>query len=312
MDYRFPKAISAARVATFVSTAAWIQGTSASEVSLPADALNNFLKRNGVSARQQQTPPADAVPEDAEESVSEEEEGENEAEDSSVSSSSEGTTIEGEDSDDGEEGEGGSEAEAAAINDPNQANVAVDPSGQPAIGSSNGPTLSTGAKAAIGVWVAVAVLSLGGLLFFLYRRRKRSRMLEEIRSVQDIEYARSQAPPMAEQGAAPSVIEPVYLRDGGGVGGGGVGGGGNSRPQSLQSGKWVATPPWQEEQPTWRASRPWMGSTPSEAPPPGLPANPSPRAQPGGGLNVAGNRASEYDRRTEYTADTESTIFAYR
>ncbi|KAH7010643.1 uncharacterized protein B0I36DRAFT_436934 [Microdochium trichocladiopsis] len=47
MAYNFPSTISAARISTFISTAAWIQGTvaTAGDVWLPDDALNNFLQR---------------------------------------------------------------------------------------------------------------------------------------------------------------------------------------------------------------------------------------------------------------------------
>ncbi|KAI1080035.1 hypothetical protein F5B20DRAFT_542022 [Whalleya microplaca] len=289
MGYQFPKSINAARVATFVSTAAWIQGTSASEVSLPEDALDNFLRRHGVTqgSKRQPPPPPGAPSEPKEEEESEDESSSGSGDFSSVDSPGSTPSDSMDDPDDNPDLPGGSA----------QANVAADGQGRPEIISGETPPLSTGAKAAIGVWVTVAVIALGVLAFFLYRRRKRARMIEE-RSMQDEEWARSQQP-LAEKGSPPSMIEPVHLR------GGSVRGGGDSRPPS---GQWVATPPWQEETPTWRDSQPWRQSPPSVIAPPvvGLPAHPKP------GAFRVGERAPEFDRRTEYTADTESTIFAYR
>ncbi|KAI0002324.1 hypothetical protein F4779DRAFT_133998 [Xylariaceae sp. FL0662B] len=287
MGYQFPKSIKAARVATFISTAAWIQGTSASEVSLPEEALDNFLKRHGISqGSKRQAPPPEEPEEESEPSESSVE---SDPETESGEESSEGSSAESPDSAPSE-----AEDDGAPDNpDSAQANVAADPQGRPEIVSSDTPTLSTGAKAAIGVWVTVAVLAIGVLAFFLYRRRKRARMQEAGGSMPDEEIARAQEP-MAEKGAPPSVIEPVHLR-----------GGELSR---APSGQWVATPPWQEETPTWRDSQPWRQSPMSTIAPPvvGLPAHPKP------GAFRVGDRQAEFDRRTEYTAETESTIFAYR
>ncbi|KAI1338927.1 hypothetical protein F5Y15DRAFT_102084 [Xylariaceae sp. FL0016] len=301
MDYRFPKSISAARIATFVSTAAWIQGASAGDVSLPDEALDNFLKRHNVNTRQTAVAPGDAEEEEEEEasSVSAESD-DNDASSADMSSVSSGAE------------------EDAGATTTNQAGVAVDASGQPVIESANAPTLSVGAKAAIGIWVAVAVLGIGGLIFFFYRRRKRDRDIQEIMSARDLEIAASmsRSQPMSYMGAPPGmappppsvrapppemVMEPAHLRA--------------ASMSQAPSGQWVATPPWQDEQPTWRDSQPWRVSKPPVLPT-GLPTNPSPRGPVGGGPGgTFGNndkRASEYDRQTEYTAETESTIFAYR
>ncbi|KAI1632955.1 hypothetical protein F4809DRAFT_655709 [Biscogniauxia mediterranea] len=278
MDYRFPGHISAARVAAFVSTAAWIQGTSASAVSLPPDALHNFLQRHEIGRRQAPAAPA------SEQSVSEE------SDDDDPSSADASSVSEG-------EGEGG------GVQGQQLAGVA----GQPGIQSSSGPRLSPGAQAAIGIWVAVAVLAIGALVFFFFRRRRRARELQEIRSLRDMEIAAAaasyQASSMSEKGGGGppmpmpmplGTMEPVHYREGPPV------------PRSrAPSGQWMATPPWQEEPPTWRESRPWRQSRPSVAPN-GLPLNQS------GGFGGMPPGRPEFDRRTEATAETESTIFAYR
>ncbi|KAI0382201.1 hypothetical protein F5Y04DRAFT_50765 [Hypomontagnella monticulosa] len=289
MAYRFPKKISAARIATFVSTAAWIQGISASEVELPEEPLENFLRRHKiptVSARQAPVIVGEKEVED------EEEEEDGEESDSSV---------------DGEESDGISSADSPGssnseddededdiVPDPPQAGVTASASGQPAIGSNDAPALSEGAKVAIGVWSAVAVFIIAGLIFFICRRRRRAKLAQqEINDLRDEELARSQ-PAMSEAGMLePTAMEPAHLR------------GPASRPPTVRapSGQWMPTPPWQEDPPTWRDSHPWRQSQPSVvAAPNGLPSNvrPPPYAKP------------EYDRRTEVTGETESTIFAYR
>ncbi|KAI1399995.1 hypothetical protein F4819DRAFT_389471 [Hypoxylon fuscum] len=299
MAYHFPKKISAARVATFISTAAWIQGTSASEASLPEEALNNFLGRHGittVSARQAPAPEEEEV---------EEEEGEESVD--SLSSSSVDTpgappSVSTE-SDEEEE-------DNPSLPDSPQAGIAQGASGQPAIGSTDPPALSMGAKVAIGVWSAVAVFAIAGLIFFFNRRRRRARMaLQEVNDLRDEEIARSQRQ-MSEQipqrisgpimslsppPPPPPAMEPVYLR------------GGDGGSVRAPSGQWMATPPWQDDAPTWRDSHPWRTSShPSVvAVPNGLPAGPKPGF-------VRQSSRPEFDRRTEFTADTESTIFAYR
>ncbi|KAI0602070.1 hypothetical protein F4775DRAFT_538175 [Biscogniauxia sp. FL1348] len=276
MDYRFPGHISAARVAAFVSTAAWIQGTSASAVSLPPDALHNFLRRHEISGRQA-APAATtpATPAEEEESVSEE------SDDDDPSSADASSVSEGE----GGAGLTGAQGQSAGVD------------GQPGIQSSGGggTRLSPGAQAAIGIWVAVAVLAIGALVFFFFRRRRRARELQEIRSLRDMEIASYQA--LSEKGGGvggppPPGMEPVHFREG-------------PVPSRAPSGQWMATPPWQEEPPTWRESRPWRQSGPSVAP------NGLPLHQNAGFGGMPPGRP-EFDRRTEVTAETESTIFAYR
>ncbi|KAI1380442.1 hypothetical protein F4677DRAFT_260399 [Hypoxylon crocopeplum] len=290
MSYRFPKTINAARVATFVSTAAWIQGTSASSVSLPEEALNNFLRRHGVTTVSARQAPA---PEEEEE---EEEEDEEESDDSQSSVDTPGSTPS--DSMDDEE-------ETPSLPDPPQAGVTADASGQPAIGSADPPALSMGAKVAIGVWSAVAVVAIAGLIFFFARRRRRRLAQEEINSLRDEELARSQ---MSEVGMPPPpAMEAAYLR----------GGGVSIREASVRepsvrapSGQWMPTPPWQDDPPTWRDSHPWRQSQSTViAAPNGLPSGPRP---PFAVQSMQQNRKPEFDRQTEVTAETESTIFAYR
>ncbi|KAI1494895.1 hypothetical protein F5X96DRAFT_665347 [Biscogniauxia mediterranea] len=288
MDYRFPGHISAARVAAFVSTAAWIQGTSAhasaGAVSLPPDALHNFLQRHSIGRRQA---PAAAAP------ASEES-------DDDDPSSADASSI--------------SEGEFGGVQGQQQQSAGV--AGQPGIQSSSGPRLSPGAQAAIGVWVAVAVLAVGALVFFFFRRRRRARELQEIRSLRDMEFAAAASsyhassssmsekggvgggggPPMPMSMPMPlGTMEPVHYREGPPV------------PSRAPSGQWMATPPWQEEPPTWRESRPWRQSRPSVAPN-GLPLN----LNQNGGFGGMPPGRPEFDRRTEATAETESTIFAYR
>ncbi|KAI0839720.1 hypothetical protein F5Y06DRAFT_264447 [Hypoxylon sp. FL0890] len=296
MAYQFPKTISAARIATFVSTAAWIQGTSASEVSLPEEALNNFLRRHcitKVAARQATTPP--------------EEEGKDEEEESESESDSESSL-----SGDGVEEDGVSSVSspdsAASLpdnSDPNQAGIAQGASGQPAIGSADPPSLSTGARVAIGVWSVVAVLAIAGLIFFCRRRRRAKLAQEEMNALRDEELARSRQG-MTEVGTPrasvmePAAMEPAYIR---GEGGGSV---------RAPSGQWMPTPPWQDDPPTWRDSHPWRQSQPSVvAVPNGLPSGVRPPMPPLPPFAVQ-NSKPEFDRRTEVTAETESTIFAYR
>ncbi|KAI2621909.1 hypothetical protein GGS26DRAFT_254180 [Hypomontagnella submonticulosa] len=286
MAYRFPKTISAARIATFVSTAAWIQGIHASEVELPEEPLENFLRRHGiasVSARQVPVPigEKEEVEEEEEEDGPESSENGEEEDDENSSVDSPGSTPS--DSMDDED-------ETPSIPDPPQAGIAAGASGQPAIGSPDAPTLSTGARVAIGVWSAVAVCVIAGLIFFICRRRRRAKLAQqEINDLRDEELARSE-PTMSEVGMPePAVIEPVHLR-GPGSGAGTV---------RAPSGQWMPTPPWQEDPPTWRDSHPWRQSQPSVvAAPNGLPSNVRPPFP-----------KPEYDRRTE---DAESTIFAYR
>ncbi|KAI6091544.1 hypothetical protein F4821DRAFT_187563 [Hypoxylon rubiginosum] len=341
MAYHFPKKISAARIATFVSTAAWIQGTSASEVSLPEDALNNFLRRHGVvtvSPRQ-----TNGTAEDDGQGDDEEEDDEEEGEESvdSVSSSSVDTPgappSVSTDSD--------SESTPSIPPDSAQAGLAQGASGQPGIGSPDPPALSMGAKVAIGVWSAVGVIAIAGLVFFFYRRRRRARLAQEqVNALRDEELARSQEamsqrmsgpymPPLPPPPPQSAVMEPVYLRGGGD--GGSAGSPGLARNPSIYapsinrnpsvgapsiarnpsvraptvrepSGQWMPVPPWQEDAPTWRDSQPWRQSPPSVAGAPiGLPSSVRP-------IVPLQTSKPEMDRRTEYTADTESTIFAYR
>ncbi|KAI4862746.1 hypothetical protein F4820DRAFT_450661 [Hypoxylon rubiginosum] len=331
MAYHFPKKISAARAATFVSTAAWIQGISASEVSLPEEALNNFLRRHGVTTRQTPAP--------AEEDDEEEEEEEGEESVDSLSSSSADTPgappSESTDSD---------AKSAASLPDSPQAGLAQGASGQPAIGSPDPPALSMGAKVAIGVWSAVAVLLIAGLIFFLRRRRRARIAQEQMNTLRDEEIARSQQA-MSERMSVPgmpplpplpphppqSVMEPVYLRGGGDSGSSvpapsirapsmrapSIGAPSVARNPSIRaptvrapSGQWMPVPPWQEDPPTWRDSQPWRQSQPLSvaAAPVGLPSSVRPLFP----LHVPPNVKPELDRRTEYTSDTESTIFAYR
>ncbi|KAI1777493.1 hypothetical protein F4818DRAFT_349824 [Hypoxylon cercidicola] len=314
MSYHFPRKISAARIATFVSTAAWIQGTSASEVSLPEEALDNFLRRHGVTTRQT---PAPGEEEDDEEKKEDEEEGEESADSLSTSSVDTPGAPPSMSTDSDEES-------TPSLPDSPQAGVAQGASGQPAIGSADPPALSMGAKVAIGVWSAVAVLAIAGLIFF-FRRRRRARMAQEqMNALRDEELARSQqtmsqrmsGPPLPPPPLPQPVMEPVYLRGGDG---------GDDVPEPLvrapsvardpslraptvrqPSGQWMPVPPWQEDPPTWRDSHPWRQSQPSViAAPNGLPSSVRPpfpiqKTKP------------ELDGRTQYTADTESTIFAYR
>ncbi|KAI1651098.1 uncharacterized protein F4817DRAFT_325139 [Daldinia loculata] len=299
MPYKFPKAISAVRVATFVSTAAWIQGTSASEVSLPEEALNNFLRRHRVINTSRRQAPA---PEEEKEDEKEEEEEEGEESSDSESSGSSDSKEEGEKEEKEEE-----EDDAPSISDPAQAGIALGPAGRPAIGTTEPPgSLSVGARVAIGVWSAVGVLAIFGLAFFFCRRRRRARMAqEEMNALRDEELARSHQehmsqismplppPPRPPPPPAPPMMEQAHLRSGSDAG--------NVRPPS---GEWMATPPWQEDPPTWRDSHPWRQSQPSVA---GgvLAGGPRP-------LFAPPNTKPEYDRRTEVTGETESTIFAYR
>ncbi|XXG95475.1 hypothetical protein Hte_001739 [Hypoxylon texense] len=353
MAYHFPKRISAARVATFVSTAAWIQGTSASEVSLPEEALNNFLRRHGVVSPRQTTAPEE---EDDEEEEKEEEGDEEEGEESADSLSSSSVDTPGAPPSESTD----SDAESAASlpdspdsqDSPPQAGLAQGASGQPAIGSADPPPLSMGAKVAIGVWSAVAVLLIAGLIFFLRRRRRARMAQEEMNTLRDEELARSQQamsermsmpgmPPLPPPPPPPlhqSVMEPVYLRGGDGDGDGdanisapsirtpsvrapsvrapSIGAPALARNPSVRaptvrepSGLWMPVPPWQEDPPTWRDSHPWRQSQPSVAGGPvGLPSS----VRPSFPLHVPQDTKPELDRRTEYTADTESTIFAYR
>ncbi|KAI1416477.1 hypothetical protein F5Y13DRAFT_154047 [Hypoxylon sp. FL1857] len=304
MAYQFPKTISAARIATFVSTAAWIQGASASEVSLPEEALNNFLRRHGVTklaARQAPPPPEE---DDKDEDEEKEEESDSES-DSASSVSGDGVEEDGVSSVSSPDSTP-SEEDAPSIpdnSDPNQAGIAQGASGQPAIGSADPPALSTGARVAIGVWSAVAVLAIAGLVFFFCRRRRRARLAqEEMNALRDEELARSRqgmsevGPPRASV-MGPAAMEPAYIR-----GGEGVEGGGSVR---APSGQWMPTPPWQDDPPTWRDSHPWRQSRPSVvAAPNGLPSGVRPPMPP--------FAKAELDRRTEVTGETESTIFAYR
>ncbi|KAI0888369.1 uncharacterized protein GGS22DRAFT_96449 [Annulohypoxylon maeteangense] len=335
MAYQFPNTISAARIATFVSTAAWIQGTSASEASLPEEALNNFLRRHGVVGTKvsprQATASASASPTPA---PAASEDGDKDKADSASSASS----VSG----DGVEEDGASSASSAdstpskgdnaagtaaqnqnsssatagvAGSNSAQAGITAASSGQPAIGSADPPPLSTGAQVAIGVWSAVAVVGLAALIYFLGRRRRARMAREEMDALRDEELAREMAEQQRGTGTFGGVGPPIsavapsaYVRDSRAVGDGarGIGGEGGSR---APSGQWMATPPWQESAPTWRDSQPWRQSQPSvfgaqdrfpagSRPP--LPPFAPPKSKP------------EDDRRTEYTAETESTIFAYR
>ncbi|OTA89529.1 hypothetical protein M434DRAFT_398570 [Hypoxylon sp. CO27-5] len=74
----------------------------------------------------------------------------------------------------------------------------------------------------------------------------------------------------------------------------------------------MPTPPWQDDPPTWRDSHPWRQSQPSViAAPNGLPSGVRPPMPPMPPFATQ-NSKQEFDRRTEVTAETESTIFAYR
>ncbi|KAI1387544.1 uncharacterized protein F4822DRAFT_286076 [Hypoxylon trugodes] len=317
MAYQFPKTISAARVASFVSTAAWIQGAAASEASLPEEALNNFLRRHGVTKVARQAPAATTTPAPEPEDEEDDKESDSSVDSDGISSvSSPGSTAsapseeDDKEEDDKEDDDKDDDAAAAAANSsgPPQAGIAAGASGQPAIESPGPPPLSTGAKVAIGVWSAVAVVAILGLAFFFTRRRRRARLAQdEMNALRDEELARShqemsqggtmQFPPPPPPPAP--VMEPAYLR-------GSQDGNGNAR---APSGQWMATPPWQEDPPTWRDSHPWRQSQPSVAAgPSGLPSGIRPPLPP----FAMQNTKPEDDRRTEFTAETESTIFAYR
>ncbi|KAK7756332.1 hypothetical protein SLS62_001558 [Diatrype stigma] len=218
MDPRFPRGISAVRIASFVSTAAWIQGTAADEeVALPPEALNNFLRRHGVRAnkvRQAATPTTTPAAEgEGEEEGSEAEEGEKEEDDKSSVSSGDSGSQAGVSSATGSSGASSLEngdSKNLAGGEPNPGSQAAiqggDPSGLATVDP--GPNLSPGALAAIIVWSIIGFLAIAGLAFFFVRRRRRARQQ------QDDDEARS-GEPMAMQGAAPSVIEPpMHLRPG--------------------------------------------------------------------------------------------------
>ncbi|KAI0025996.1 hypothetical protein F4780DRAFT_774204 [Xylariomycetidae sp. FL0641] len=374
---RFPSTVSAARVASFVSTAAWIQGTSADDVSLPPEALNNFLKRHASDERQRRRRRSAPEAEDGEEEGEGEEKrsaagGEGDAEDDAASSS-DNSSVSGSDSE--EEGSGGSSAggsegggddDAKPTGPAQQNGVAFDASGRPVIESAAPAQLSDGAKAAIGIWTAVAVVGLAALVYFLLKRRRRRRGGAQGSTAANPARSSGSAPgdletgsaagPLAEKGAPPGMLAPAaaYLRPqstrsdvqerseagdfyeqpqppvglrGGGGSSGGSGLGiynneyyNNDDAQSVApSGQWVPGAPWQEEIPTWRASQPWRQSQPPPPPPPvppiGLPTYPKPGVVVvggGGGGRLPEDREDQLDRQTEYTAETESTIFAYR
>ncbi|OTA59624.1 hypothetical protein K449DRAFT_435875 [Hypoxylon sp. EC38] len=313
MAYQFPKTISAARIATFVSTAAWIQGTSASEVSLPEEALNNFLRRHRVtkfSARQAPPPPE----EEDEDEEKEEEDEESVSSESSISGDGvEEDGVSSVSSPDSTPSEDDAQSIPPENSGTNQAGIAQGASGQPAIGSPDPPALSPGAKVAIGVWSAVAVIAIVVLIFFFCRKRRRARLAqEEMNALRDEELARSRQG-MSEAGMGmamgvpresvmgPAPMEPAYVR--------GAEGGGSVR---APSGQWMPTPPWQDDPPTWRDSHPWRQSQPSViAAPNGLPSGVRPPMPPMPPFAMR-NSKQEFDRRTEVTAETESTIFAYR
>ncbi|KAK6956926.1 hypothetical protein Daesc_002208 [Daldinia eschscholtzii] len=323
MGYKFPKTISAARIATFVSTAAWIQGTSASEVSLPEEALDNFLRRHGVvkPSRRQAPPPAPAPEEEGEEKEEEDEEEDEEEEeedgDSSVDSpssadspASSGSSSSG----DEEEDEKEDDDDTPSIPDPPQAGVALGAADQPAIGTAEPPgSLSTGARVAIGVWSAVGVLAILGLIFFFCRRRRRARMAQmEINALRDEELARSRQehmsqismplPPPPPPPPVPPVMEQVYLRDNNDDHNAG-----NNNDDNVvrpPSGQWMATPPWQEDPPTWRDSHPWRQSQPSVA-------GGAPNGYAGGPRPLFAPPVPElqYDRRNDYTGEAGNPNF---
>lgn len=233
MDPRFPRGISAVRIASFVSTAAWIQGAAADEeVALPPEALNNFLRRHGVrranKARQAAavpsatpTPTPAPAPADGEEEEDEAEEGgedeeEGEGDEASSVSSGDSKSQAGVSSATGSSGassledDGSKSLPPGGPGGPSPGSQAAiqggDPSGLATIDP--GPSLSPGALAAIIVWSIIGFLAILGLAFFFVRRRRRARQQ------QDDDEARS-GQPMAMQGAAPSVIEPpMHLRSG--------------------------------------------------------------------------------------------------
>ncbi|KAI0898746.1 hypothetical protein F4806DRAFT_312971 [Annulohypoxylon nitens] len=341
MAYQFPNTISAARIATFVSTAAWIQGTSASEASLPEDALDNFLRRHGVvptkvTPRQAATSAPAETEEDEEDSVSSASSvsGDGIEEDgvSSVSSTDSTPSQEAGDQSQSQSSTAANPAVSGSASNSNsnsaQAGITAAASGQPAIGSADPPALSTGAKVAIGVWSAVAVVALAGLIYFFSRRRRAKMARDEINALRDEELERERVQAqrsMSEVGGfggggppISAVAPSAYVRDSRGVAAGGVGtgeiggamvGGGMGVASRAPSGQWMATPPWQDSAPTWRDSHPWRQSQPSVA---GgqvrYPAGSQPPLPP----FAPQNTKPEEDRRTEYTAETESTIFAYR
>ncbi|KAI1662246.1 hypothetical protein F4813DRAFT_103258 [Daldinia decipiens] len=263
MSYTFPKTISAVRVATFVSTAAWIQGTSASEVSLPEEALNNFLRRHRVinTSRRQAPPPEE---EEEEEKEDKEEEESEESSDSETSSGSVGSSDSKEEKEKEEEEK--EDDDTPSKSNPAQAGIALGAAGPSAIGTTEPPgSLSIGARVAIGVWSAVGVLAIFGLVFFFCRRRRRARMAqEEMNALRDEELARAHQeymaqvsmplPPPPPPPPAPPIMQPAHLRSESDAG--------IARPPS---GEWMATPPWQEDPPTWRDSHPWRQSQPSVA-----------------------------------------------
>ncbi|RYO91934.1 hypothetical protein DL764_008216 [Monosporascus ibericus] len=267
MDRRFRRTISAVRIAALISTAAWIQGTTAEEVAIPEEVLNNFLRRSGVETKTARQAPVPWSAEE-EESVGEEEgKAEDGEEDDDVSSISSATTdVDGVSSvssveEDGEEAieEGSGAGLPSSPPVTSGAEVEGDPTGLASIDPR--PELSQAATAGIILFCIVAVLAIVGLVSFTRRRRKARRLREDPEES-------SADQPMAMQGAAPSVIEPVHLRPEWQV-----------RPPSPEpNGQWLPVPPWQEDPPTWREPRPWrQSSQPSVAPPVGLPANPSPR-----------------------------------
>ncbi|KAI1095525.1 hypothetical protein F5B19DRAFT_307399 [Rostrohypoxylon terebratum] len=340
MAYQFPNTISAARIATFVSTAAWIQGTSASEAYLPEDALNNFLRRHRViptkvTARQPATS-APAKAEDEEDSASSASSvsGDGIEEDGSSSASSADSTPsqEAADPNKAQSTSAANPAVSGSSSNSNsnsaQAGITAAASGQPAIGSADPPALSTGAKVAIGIWSAVAVVALAGLIYFFNRRRRARMARDEINVLRDEELEReraqaqrsmSEAGGFGGRGPPISAVAPsAYVRDSRGIVGGFRAGetggpmmaGGMGVPSRAPSGQWMATPPWQDSAPTWRDPHPWRQSQPSVvgAQDSRFPAGsraPLPPFAPQ-------NTRPEEDRRTEYTAETESTIFAYR
>ncbi|KAI5865984.1 hypothetical protein GGS23DRAFT_617093 [Durotheca rogersii] len=346
MAFQFPGSIDAARVATFVSTAAWIQGVSASEVSLPPEALDNFLRRHGIGGgrihgRQTSAQPTAPAPTPPPPPKDEEDDESSSSVDTPGSTLSDSQDDEGDSKTSEEEPDEPADGNAATPTGTPQAGVSPpavgggaqgQPGGQDAIAAGGGGGsggLSPGARIAIGVWTAVGAVAILGLIYFFCRRRRRARLArDEADALRDEELARAmrehqqqqllqevQARHMSEAvgtfGAAPFVAAPPP----------------QPRqmsyqpsplappppaaaPQRAPSGQWMAMPPWQDEPPTWREPHPWRQSQPSVAGARAAAVRPSFAGYPP--PPPPASARPEDDRRTETTSDTESTIFAYR
>ncbi|KAH7027994.1 uncharacterized protein B0I36DRAFT_365115 [Microdochium trichocladiopsis] len=325
MAYNFPSTISAARISTFISTAAWIQGTvaTAGDVWLPEDALNNFLQRQSPAVLSQRdanngttpSPGGAAPPESEDSSVGDEESAD--SSDSSADGESGASTADGDAAKDGMDPITSSPVQGGL--DGTSGGSALPADGGDASRAASG--LSPGGQAAIAVWVVIAVVA-AGVAFWWFRRRRRRNAQSSTASVQDPEAARSQ--PMAAQGALPSILppmDPAFIQ----------------RSESRQSGAGFvmrAQPQDDDGVPYEPASQSWR-----QSPPPGaygggiaqttlsrsnsrvgLPSNPRPGSQRGSqrelviGAPMMGGPSyrRDQDARTVVTADTESTIFEWR